>query len=284
MKPNNKQTIFKVGSTTYFNSSRFFPKEVKRKVITLYAFVRVVDDSVDKPKPLKKRYSQLKAYYQGRNVSTLGGELRSIVDDFKELEQELSFDKKWTQAFFRSMDMDLEGYQYKTVKDLLRYMYGSAEVIGLMMAKIMNLPAQSYQSAKLLGRAYQFLNFLRDLQEDYVLGRQYIPTTILNKYGLPELSQLAAEASPERFRRLMRHEIRRYIRWHNESLPGLDMMPSRLAVPIRTASNMYIWTARKIYADPFIVFKKKVKPNQARVLFEGLKLGLNALLMSHIGK
>ena len=89
-----------------------------------------------------------------------------IINSFFELLHRKSFQSSWVDAFFKSMEMDLIKKRYETIEETLSYIYGSAEVIGLMMAKILDLDPQSYPFARYLGRAMQYINFIRDIDED----------------------------------------------------------------------------------------------------------------------
>jgi phytoene synthase len=131
---------------------------------------------------------------------------------------------------------------YKSYAELKKYMYGSAEVIGLMMAQIMNLPEKSYKYAQAQGRAMQLINFIRDLDEDRQLGRNYLA------YSTPI------------------SELRRYARIQNLASLGYQYIPKRYLIPIKTASDMYGWTAAKIMKDPSILYRKKIKPKPIRVV------------------
>jgi phytoene synthase len=93
----------------------------------------------------------------------------------------------WVDAFLTAMKLDLFKSRYENIEQTNRYMYGSAEVIGLMLCKIMSLPIESYASARLLGRAMQYCNMIRDIAEDCQLGRQYIPDTALRQFGIEKL-------------------------------------------------------------------------------------------------
>jgi phytoene synthase len=85
------------------------------------------------------------------------------------------------------MQMDIDKREYKTLDDTLEYIYGSAEVIGLFMAQIMGLPEEAHDFAKMQGRAMQFINFIRDIDEDITLGRRYFPTQDLKEFSLANL-------------------------------------------------------------------------------------------------
>jgi phytoene synthase len=144
--------------------------------------------------------------------------------------------------------------------------YGSAEVIGLMMSRIMGLPKEAYSAAKYQGRAMQWINFIRDIQEDNELGRCYFPQDELKKYGLKNLSKTSAEQDPEAFKDFMLFQIARYDEWQSKAREGFEYIPKRLLAPLKTAVDMYDWTARQIAVEPMIVFDKKVKPSKQQVM------------------
>jgi 15-cis-phytoene synthase len=152
--------------------------------------------------------------------------------------------------------------------------WGSAEVIGLFMAKLIGLEPQSYPYARMQGRAMQFINFIRDIDEDRLLGRRYLP---LADSGLPGLDTHSAEAHPDLFARFMREQIGHYRRWQAQAETGYRFIPARYLVPIKTASDMYGWTADRIEADPFVVFDRKVKPARSRIVFQGLVNAIGGL-------
>lgn len=169
------------------------------------------------------------------------------------------------------MESDLDDQVCQTLEDSERYMYGSAEVVGLMMARVLALPEESLAYARLLGRAFQYINFIRDVGEDLALGRCYLPQDDLASCGLAELSEDAARNEPERFADLIRTHLSRYRRWRSEASRGLKLIPPRNRIAIQTAADLYDWTADRIERDPLVVFSRKVKPSRWAVLRAGLR-------------
>jgi phytoene synthase len=256
---------FKTGSKTYFTSSLFFPDSVKRDVFALYGFVRVADDYVDAvPQDREGFLNFRRSWERARSGEKTGN---GIVDDFVELCLRKGFQTAWVEAFLDAMEADLSKKNYDTVDDTLRYMYGSAEVIGLFMARIMDLPEQALPYARLLGRAMQYINFIRDINEDLGLGRRYLA---LARTGLSELSAEAARSDPRAFASFVEHHLGLYRAWQTEADKGFALIPRRYRVPIKTASDMYSWTARIIARDPLVVFSRKVKPGKARIILRAL--------------
>lgn len=223
----------------------------------LYSFVRYVDDLVDRPEPLVGDFYRAWRLLEG----AWRGVVRApVISDFVDLAFRRGFPWRWVEAFMASMEMDLYKRKYYTYRELLKYIYGSAEVVGLFMAKILGVPSAGYKYAALLGRAYQLINMIRDVAEDLRLGRQYIPQEDLDKFGA-----VSVAPTPE-FAEVLRFELSRYFETQRAALRGLAYIPPRLRRAVWAASRLYWRTASVIYRRPLVVFEKKVRPGMAYVL------------------
>ncbi|TVR68083.1 MAG: phytoene/squalene synthase family protein [Spirochaetaceae bacterium] len=256
---------FRRGSRTYYNSTRFFPRRVRDDVFILYGFVRVADDYVDRIPQDRVGFEQFVTRYRRALRGDTTGD--PIVDSFVELARRRSFDPDWTDAFLQSMRMDLEKSVHATLPETLEYVYGSAEVIGLFMARLLELDRAAEEAACMLGRAMQFINFIRDIREDNELGRIYLP---ISETSLPDLTIESARRDPQEFERFLRAQLQRYREWQDKAEKGYAMIPRRYRIPIKTAGDMYNWTGRVIARNPYIVFQRKVKPAHPRIITAGL--------------
>ena len=278
---NQEQEIFRKGSTTYYFSSQFFPRHIRQDVFRLYSFVRIADDYVDKTPPDTVAFAQLRRIWASASgspefdtrVRRTDSTDERVVKNMMHVMRTYAYDPAWVEAFLDAMQSDLDKKTYTTIEDTVGYMYGSAEVIGLMMARIMGLPPPAESSARFQGRAMQFINFLRDIDEDNELGRAYLPAHDLRLFDLPDIKQSTAKAKPENFRALMRYEIDRYREWQAEADKGFRYVPRRLRIPLQTAVDMYNWTAEVIADEPFVVFDRKVKPRKRRVISRAVMNG-----------
>jgi phytoene synthase len=257
---------FKRGSKTYFNSSRFFPPEVKKDVYILYGFVRKADNFVDKIPSDEQGFHAFEQSYRKALDGTPSGD--TIIDSFIDLMKRKQFHPSWVDAFLKSMEMDLVKGEYDDIGETLEYIYGSAEVIGLFMAKLLDLPEECYHAAKMLGRSMQYINFIRDIHEDLSLGRRYLP---LKETPLQHLDHNTLERDPEGFETFMRIHLEMYREWQRQAEEGYSYIPRTYRIPIKTASDMYNWTAEQIRRDPSVTFRKKVKPGKLRIVLQVLK-------------
>ncbi len=263
------QTIyqtFKKGSKTFFTSSLFFPRAVREDVFIFYAFARVADDLVDSVPAKLSDFALFKKQYTAALAGTMSG--NTIIDSFVDLMSRRSIPREWIDSFLRAMTSDTEKKTYVTLAELEAYIYGSAEVIGLVMARLMNLPPESHTTAQLLGKGFQYINFIRDIAEDIQLGRQYLPLEVLRPFGFELLTEQTAHCRAPDFIALIKHELARYRAWQSAGEAGFSFIPKRSLLPIKTAADMYRFTANVIESDPFVIFRKKVKPTKSKIIWQ----------------
>jgi 15-cis-phytoene synthase len=262
--------IFKKGSRTYFTSSLFFPRGIRQDVFTLYGFVRTADDFVDAQPQDGRGFADFRRRYETALAGTKAGD--PIIDPFVELLGRRRFDPRWVASFLDSMQLDLSRSRYDTIEETLGYIHGSAEVIGLFMARILDLPEESLPSAAMLGRAMQYINFIRDIEEDSRMGRRYLS---LGDTPLASLDPDYVRGHPQEFSRFIDRHISLYRGWQREAEKGFAFIPRRYRLPIKTASDMYAWTAWRIQNQPMVVFERKVKPRKSRIFLQAFA---NAIL------
>jgi len=257
-------SIFKEGSKTYFYSSIFFPSYIKQDVFSLYGFVRKADNYVDSiPQDIQGFYDFKDKYYKaidGKKVDDI------VIDSFVKLANKKKFDLEWTDAFLNSMEADIRKSSYNTFDEIVDYMYGSAEVIGLYMAKIMDLPERAFYYAKYLGRSMQYINFIRDIADDIKLNRTYLPIDEMEKFGLKNLDYDHVQNNPDKFEKFIHQQLSYYCKWQSIAEKGYKYIPKKYLIPIKTAAEMYNWTANQIYKNPYLVYSKKVKPMVKQII------------------
>jgi phytoene synthase len=243
----------------------------------LYSFVRVVDDCVDVIPQQKDRFETLRQAWLTAEAAPYFKTLpqpgdttdERIIKNIVYLSRKYNFDRAWIGAFFDSMQADFDDKTYQTLEDTLGYVYGSAEVIGLMMSSLLGLDPRAYEAARMQGRAMQYINFIRDIAEDAALGRCYFPADELKAYEL-DLSKEIPAANKAAFGDFMHDQLQRYDQWQTAARQGYGYLPRHLRAPIETAAEMYDWTARQIGSEPFVVFRRQVKPTKRRLVISGL--------------
>ncbi|HPL94335.1 MAG TPA: squalene/phytoene synthase family protein, partial [Paludibacteraceae bacterium] len=155
--------------------------ETKKAIYAIYGFVRFADEIVDtfEKTQQKNLIRDFEADYQ--KALETGISMNPILHAFVLTIQKYNIPLNLVDSFLHSMKLDLDKQIYTTDAELREYIYGSADVVGLMCLHIfVNGDKKEYDNlllpAKRLGSAFQKINFLRDLKADYeYLGRAYFP-------------------------------------------------------------------------------------------------------------
>lgn len=174
------ELITKRYSTSFSMGIYAFDKKFRAPIYNIYGFVRFADEIVDTFHDHDKQalLKQFKMDTEKAIEEKLS--LNPVLHAFQKVVNEYNIDKGLIDAFLHSMEMDLYNDTYENDK-YEEYIYGSAEVVGLMCLKVFcNNDVELYDSlvdpARSLGAAFQKINFLRDMKSDYdERGRVYFP-------------------------------------------------------------------------------------------------------------
>lgn len=244
--------------TSYFLATRFFPKEIAEKVMVLYAFVRIPDEYVDNPAPGSDpkillttwKDNWLQTIKTGKSVEWAQQAMYDI-----HIEHNIPFE--YSISFIEAMLSDIEFNHPETYIDLQHYMYGSAEVVGIIMTYIVGFREGAIPYAKLLGEAMQLTNFLRDVGEDYRdRGRIYIPKEILDVYGIAE-KDIGFGVVTENWRTCMQYLIAKNRELYGEANQGIQLLAPHAQKPVLFASAMYEGILKEIEKSDYDVFSKR---------------------------
>ena len=176
--------VIKAYSTSFGWACRLLAQPDREHVRNIYALVRLADEIVDDPDPTwpaAERAAALDAFEtETRRALASGRSTNLVVHAFARSARRYGIDADLVDPFFDSMRADLSTTEHDA-DSLARYIYGSAEVVGLMCLRVFVAgDPQSYArlapGAARLGAAFQKVNFLRDLAQDHqALGRTYFP-------------------------------------------------------------------------------------------------------------
>ena len=174
-------------STSFGLSSRLFGKDIQKHIYAIYGLVRIADEIVDTYKGTDS--SRLLDNLENDTYEAMKSRYSTnpIIHAFALTARQYDITQELIKPFFDSMRMDLHPQNY-TDKNYEKYIYGSAEVVGLMCLKVFCDDNDQYDKLKIgasaLGSAYQKVNFLRDLSEDYrILGRLYFPAVTFEDFN-----------------------------------------------------------------------------------------------------
>lgn len=179
--------VTKAYSTSFSSAVKMLAPSIRQDIYNIYGFVRFADEIVDsfhdynKEDLFEKFENELEDAIQNK-IS-----LNPILNSFQHTVNKHNISQDLIDAFMKSMRLDLVKQEYKTTEEYHEYIYGSADVVGLMCLMVfVNGDEKKYDelkaSAMKLGSAFQKVNFLRDLKADFEgLNRTYFPNTDLNK-------------------------------------------------------------------------------------------------------
>ncbi|HXD79101.1 MAG TPA: phytoene/squalene synthase family protein [Puia sp.] len=180
-------------STSFSLGIYFLDRRIRSAIYAIYGFVRVADEIVDSFLAYDRRTLLRDFKYDTWQAIGEGVSANPILNSFQQTVRKYHVDVSLIELFFESMEMDLEGIDYDK-KSFDRYILGSAEVVGLMCLRVFTegnkaLYEELKPHAMSLGAAFQKVNFLRDLRDDFhVLGRMYFPNVDLARFT-PEVKQ-----------------------------------------------------------------------------------------------
>ncbi|MCV6629689.1 MAG: squalene/phytoene synthase family protein, partial [Flavobacteriaceae bacterium] len=171
----------------------------RKAIYAIYGFVRYADEIVDSfdgfdQETLLKEFERDYYMAQERGIS-----LNPVLHAFQEVVRNYAIDDDLIQAFLKSMKMDLHKTTYSTYEDYATYIYGSADVVGLMCLKVFVDGDQSAYlklrpTAMRLGSAFQKVNFLRDIKDDSErLERSYFPNVDFNNLNAANKAAIIEE-------------------------------------------------------------------------------------------
>ena len=185
----SSKIVIKRYSTSFYFSSSLLSKSIRQDIFNIYGFVRLADEIVDTFHEFPKK--ELLNEFEEELWRSIENKisLNPILNSFQNTVNRYSIPKDLIRSFLDSMKMDLEKKEYNSVEEYKKYIYGSADVVGLMCLKVFVRGSNTLYSdlsdyAISLGAAFQKVNFLRDLKDDSnILKRVYFPNVNMDDFN-----------------------------------------------------------------------------------------------------
>lgn len=242
--------VTKKYSTSFSLGILAISPSIRPAIYSIYGYVRLADEIVDSFHDYDKKGLLQRFVSETHTALDEKISLNPILQSFQETVHTYGIDRSLIDQFLKSMEMDLEKVQYN--ENLYNeYIFGSAEVVGLMCLQIFtNGNKHQYNNLKYyaqkLGSAFQKVNFLRDLKDDYqVLGRTYFPNILLNNFNSACKQQIEADIAAE----------------FAEALKGIQLLPS--------SSRFGVYLAYKYY---LVLFQKIKKTQPEKMLNQRIRV------------
>ncbi|MES2811398.1 MAG: phytoene/squalene synthase family protein [Bacteroidota bacterium] len=178
--------VTKTYSTSFSLAVKMLSSSIRQDIYNIYGFVRFADEIVDSFHDYNKEALFEQFEIDLKSALEIGISLNPILNAFQHTVRKHAISHDLIDSFMKSMRLDLYKNSYTSKEEYHDYIYGSADVVGLMCLTVFvkgnsDLYENLKESAMKLGSAFQKVNFLRDLKEDYEgLDRTYFPNTDLN--------------------------------------------------------------------------------------------------------
>lgn len=227
------------GSLSFHAASRLLPTDVRDPALALYAFCRLADDAVDlnseKARAVLSLRDRLDLVYRGRPLNAPADRaFAAMVDDF-------DMPRALPEALLEGLAWDAMGRRYANQSELYDYCARVAATVGAMMCVLMRVRcADALARACDLGVAMQLTNIARDIGEDAMEGRLYLPTDWLEEAGLSPESFLENPRPTKAIRQMVRRLVMQADGLYRRSEAGVAGLP--------VSSRPGIFAARYIYA------------------------------------
>lgn len=208
---------------------------IRSAIYAIYGYVRLADEIVDSFHGYDKEKLLNRLKHETENALQEGISLNPILQSFQETVNRYKIDKSLIEQFLHSMEMDLQKIEYNS-ELYEEYIFGSAEVVGLMCLQVFtDGNKEQYERLKpyamKLGSAFQKVNFLRDLKDDYqVLGRTYFPNIDMEVFNNYVKCQIEKEIEKE----------------FKEALTGIKKLPHSSIFGVYLAYKYYLSLFKKI--------------------------------------
>lgn len=222
-------------STSFSSAVKMLAPELRPQIHAIYGFVRLADEIVDTflDKPQEILLDKFIEDY--KMALDLKISLNPILHAFQEVVHQYAI-YELVDDFLYSMRLDLTKKEYMTREEYERYIYGSADVVGLMCLKVfVEGDEAKYEELKKpamkLGSAFQKVNFLRDIRQDFEsLGRSYFPNVNLNQITDVEKREIIDEIKQD----------------FNDAMVGIKKLPTSARFGVLTAYKYYLSLLEKI--------------------------------------
>lgn len=251
------KTITKLYSTSFSLAIQLLAPKIRKDIYTIYGFVRCADEIVDTFDDFDQELLLTEFELEYHKALERKISLNPVLNAFQEVVHRFEM-QDLVVPFLKSMRMDLHKKNYLTKAEYEAYIYGSADVVGLMCLMVfVDGDKQRYNelkdSAMRLGSAFQKVNFLRDLQHDYEsLGRVYFPGVDLKNLSQAEKHKIILEIEDD----------------FNAALLGIKKLPKEAKFGVYTAYKYYKSLLEKIkQTQPEEILSKRIRVHDWKKLF-----------------
>ncbi len=254
------------GSSFYY-AFLFLPKPRRAAITAFYAFCREVDDVVDEVSDASVARTKLAWWHSEIAKAFAGQPSHPVMQALMPLAPTYGIEQRQLQAIVEGCQMDLDQSRYLDFAGLAKYCHLVAGVVGEVSARIFGQTQEATtQYAHKLGLALQMTNIIRDVGEDAMRGRIYLPVHELQQFDV-KAHEVLKRLYSDRFTALMRFQAERAHQLYDEALALLPAAERRAQKPGLMMASIYRALLREIEADNFQVLHQRVSLPPLRKLW-----------------
>ena len=254
------------GSSFYY-AFLFLPKPRRAAITAFYAFCREVDDVVDDMVDAGVAATKL-AWWQSEVAKAFAGQpSHPVMKALMPLAADYQIEQRHLQAVIEGCQMDLAQTRYLDYPGLQRYCHLVAGVVGEVAANIFGqTQPQTTAYAHKLGQALQLTNIIRDVGEDSLRGRIYLPVNELQQFDV-KAHEILKRSYSDRFTALMQFQAQRAQGLYDEALALLPPEDRRAQKPGLMMASIYRALLNEIQRDQFQVLHQRISLTPLRKLW-----------------
>jgi phytoene synthase len=254
------------GSSFYY-SFIFLPTDKRQAITALYAFCREVDDAVDDCTDPHIAESKLQWWRQEVDRIYLGTAEHPVGKALTTSLQHFSLHKEYLNEIIDGMLMDLSINEYQTFTDLNLYCHRVAGVVGLLAAEIFgNTHRDTLKFAETLGLALQLTNIIRDVKEDAMRGRFYLPLEDIQRFSVNK-ADLNKPITSEAVKALLKFQVQRAEEYYQKAYQLLPKQDRYSQLSSLIMADIYRILLREIEMDDYRVMEHQIKLTPLRKLW-----------------
>ena len=253
------------GSLSFHAASCLLPRAVREPALALYAFCRLADDEVD----LKQEKAAAVLRLEERLDKVYRGCPENAAPDraFAAVVEEFDMPRALPDALLEGLAWDAMGRRCETQSDLYAYSARVASAVGAMMCVLMRVrDADALARACDLGVAMQLTNIARDIGEDALEGRLYLPLTWLAEAGIDPDAFLANPRPTKAIRQMARRLVMDANRLYYRSEPGIARLPLSARPGIYAARHIYAGIGREVQKAGYDSISSRAHTTKAQKL------------------
>ena len=259
------------GSSFYY-AFLFLPPERRAAITAFYAFCREVDDVVDEVSDPGVASTKLAWWRNEVHQAFQGQPHHPVMQALQPLCAAFGIEEALLQSVIEGCEMDLSQTRYLDYPSLSRYCHLVAGVVGEVSAKIFGQSDEATtQYAHTLGQAFQLTNIIRDVGEDALRGRIYLPVSELQQFDV-KAHEILNRVDSDRFQALMQFQAQRAHALYDQALSLLPAQDWRQQKPGLMMASIYRTLLREIEAQRFPVLKQRVALTPLRKLWLAWKI------------